>query len=206
LVLAAGTGLGTALLISLKGSTGSEKFEVLPMEMGHVFASSLGISFHGSAEDRDLQEWLSMKVYNGEFLPENEDVCSGRGLQYVYEWVLKRYYPGVPTEGLTAQQIVQEASKEPPSPAAEKTLLIHYQYLLRAAQDLCIGLQAKGVILCGDNQVMNLHFVEKHIEALKEEFLHHPKSHWIKDVVVLTQTKTFNMNVYGCLFLARRLC
>ncbi len=47
-------------------------------------------------------------------------------------------------------QVVKKAETDA---IAKKAVLLHYKYLMRNAQTLCVGLQAKGVFLAGDNQV-----------------------------------------------------
>lgn len=42
-----------------------------------------------SARDADvhMSAYIAHKLYKGQYPIEYEDVCSGRGLEYVYEWV-----------------------------------------------------------------------------------------------------------------------
>jgi glucokinase len=195
-VLAMGTGLGTALLQQDLLSR-SPRHSVLPLEAGHSLVNELGPSHKEYATERDLIQHLSKKLYNGKTTIEYEDICSGRGLGYVYEYFTK--------ESLSAAEIVKRASGTPPDNIALKALQIHYRYLLRVAQSLCISTQAKGVLLAGDNQVSNLSFVRSFVSALKEEFLNHVKVSWLQPVTVYTQTKSFNFNLAGALHFAKSL-
>jgi hypothetical protein len=52
--------------------------------------------------------------------------------------------------------VVKRTTTQPPDNNAIKSLQLHYRYLLRVAQTLCVATQAKGVILAGDNQVNSL--------------------------------------------------
>ncbi len=54
---------------------------------------------------------------------------------------------------LTKIPVVARATASPPDANALKALGIHYKFLMRVAQTLCVITQAKGVLLAGDNQV-----------------------------------------------------
>lgn len=77
--------------------------------------------------------------------------------------------------------------------------------LIRAAQNSSIATNSKGVILSGDNQVHNKDYVFSHADVLKKNFLHHPKSHWIKDSPILAQTEFKNTMILGCIYKASEL-
>jgi hypothetical protein len=49
--------------------------------------------------------------------------------------------------------VVARATASPPDANALKAMGIHYKFLMRVAQTLCVITQAKGVLLAGDNQV-----------------------------------------------------
>ncbi len=51
--------------------------------------------------------------------------------------------------------VVFAATVNPPNQYAVQALKIHYKNLMRAAQNIAVGLQAKGLLLAGDNQVAN---------------------------------------------------
>jgi hypothetical protein len=54
--------------------------------------------------------------------------------------------------------VVARATASPPDANALKAMGIHYKFLMRVAQTLCVITQAKGVLLAGDNQVRLLIF------------------------------------------------
>jgi hypothetical protein len=95
---------------------------------------------------------------------------SGRGIGYVYEFLVqgKTDCPS----GLSAAEsissflpsrcfylfffpVVFAATNNPPNKYAVQALQIHYRVLMRAIQTISVGLQAKGILLAGDNQVAN---------------------------------------------------
>jgi len=173
---------------------------VLPLENGHTTLSSLGPSDPQYEEEKSLLDFISKKVYEGKHNIEWEDICSGRGIKYCYEWAV-----GHSTQPLTPAEIVRQALADPPEPKAAKALFLHYKYLFRTAQQQSIGLQAKGVFLCGDNQVSNDPFVSSHALEYKEEFLCSTKSSWLTDVPIYRQIKLYNLNLLGCLVVAQRI-
>lgn len=197
-VLAAGTGLGCGLLIKL-----GPQFQVYPIEFGHALITPLGTENPNREIDERLSNYLSEKLYGGKFSPEIEDVVSGRGIGYVYEFLVqgKTDCPS----GLSAAEIVFAATNNPPNKYAVQALQIHYRMLIRAAQGAAVSLQCKGILLAGDNQVANDPFFRSMAKELKAEFLNHPKRHWIENVPVFAQTKLFNINLFGTLFVARSL-
>jgi glucokinase len=80
-----GTGLGGALLLY---SRNSKIHEVLPCEFGHTIMPPLGSTHPDAARERRMVEFISKKLYNNASALEVEDICSGRGIGYAYEWVI----------------------------------------------------------------------------------------------------------------------
>jgi len=195
LILAMGTGLGCGLLVS-----DGQSHTVLPLETGHTLITSLGPDHPDAAEEKDLFQFLSRKIYKGKFSLEFEDICSGRGLGFCYEFLTLGSEESEPK--LTTAQIVSKAKSN--DLKALRAVYLHYKYLIRSAQTQCVGLLGKGVFLAGDNQVSNDPIVTKYIEEFQREFRNHPKSHWLEDVPVFRQTKSFNLNLLGCLYSAEK--
>jgi len=194
--MAMGTGLGVALL--LKSRT-HPKHEVLPMEFGHVIHSTLGPEHPISQEERRMREYISRKLYHGDHDLETEDICSGRGLGFTYEWIASEH-PDAPQK-LTVPEIAKAASDG--NLYAVKALNIVYSWLFRSAANLSIGFLAGGVFLAGDNQVNNLLFVESNLEEFKKKFLNFPKEPWINNIPVYTQYEYLNINILGALHFAQ---
>ena len=198
LVMAMGTGLGVGMLLD----SAKDRFSVLPMELGHTLVTHLGAAHPEHARDEAYLRWLGAKVYGGAHSPEFEDVCSGRGLAWAFEFLSGG-------EVAAPKDIAQRAAQG--EAAAEGAMLLHYRFLLRAAQNTCVGLQSKGVILCGDNQVHNHAFVRAHAPQLIAEFLHHPKQNgpaghrWLEGIPIFIQKKSVNANMIGCVAVASSL-
>jgi len=196
-VMAMGTGLGSAILLR-QNTTHS----LLPTENGHTSLTPLGPSHPDYKEECDLIEFISNKIYGGKDPIEWEDICSGRGLVSCYQF-LTRNEINACNDKLTALDVVQQAI-EKSNPNAEKALLLHYKYLFRISQQQSVGMIAKGVFLAGDNQASNDFFVKQHIPYFKGEFLQSTKKEWILDIPVYRQTKSYNLNLLGCLHSAKK--
>jgi len=198
LVLAIGTGLGVGLLISPYKAP-INVFDVLAMEFGHTFITPLGPGHPDKKEETDLLAYLSQKLYNNAHNPEYEDICSGRGLVYCYEWAIKDAKEA--PQLLTPKEVAINASNG--EKYATKALQLHYKYAARCSQGLAIGLQTKAIFFAGDNQVQNQHFIFKYADLVKQEFCNHTKSNWLVDVPIFAQIKATNINILGALHVAR---
>jgi len=195
MVLAMGTGLGVGCLFYHGG-----KHIIFPMEVGHCLVTTYGSKYEETKVDKELFKYISSMLYRNEHLAEFEDICSGRGLEWTYQF-FTRDVENKPK--LNAEQISAGAMNG--DKLAEKAMFYHYKMLIRAAQNASIATNSKGVILSGDNQVHNKDFVFSHSEDLKKNFLHHPKISWIKDSPVLAQTEFINTMIIGCIYKAMEL-
>jgi len=199
LVMAMGTGLGVGVLLDNPDTKKTNQFTVLPMEIGHTIVTHFGQTHKDYFNDEKFLLWLGKKVYGGLHSPEFEDICSGRGLAWAYEYLTN----GKVCEPKDIAQGAMKGDKE-----AENAMLLHYRFLLRVAQNTCVGVQTKGVILCGDNQVHNHAFVRAHAADLTAEFLHHPKQngpsghHWLDSIPIFIQKVSVNANMIGCICVA----
>jgi len=196
-VLAAGTGLGVGLLLKL----GNRRFQVYPIEFGHALIPPLGVANARREVDLGLLNYLSERLYGGKFPAEYEDIVSGRGIGYVYDFLAKDVKGA--RSGLTTAEIGAAAIEG--DEYAKKALEIHYRVLMRTAQNIATAMNVKGIFLAGDNQVANSALVKSFENDLHEEFLNHPKRHWIERTPVYTQITSFNINLYGTLYVARLL-
>ncbi len=177
-VLAMGTGLGCGIILN-------EQHSVLPLEAGHC-------TLLPSDEDAPLCQHLSKQLYHGKQPIEYEDICSGRGLKAVYEFLS--------THTKSSHDIASL-----PDEFAKQAMWIHYKYLMKAAQNISVMVPSvKGIFLAGDNQVHNDAFFQSKQEELKEEFLDHTKREWLDKVTVWRQTQSNNFNVQGALFIAKK--
>eukprot|EP01105_Mastigella_eilhardi_P024470 TRINITY_DN6388_c0_g1_i1.p1 TRINITY_DN6388_c0_g1~~TRINITY_DN6388_c0_g1_i1.p1 ORF type:complete len:385 (-),score=130.25 TRINITY_DN6388_c0_g1_i1:1352-2506(-) len=197
LVVACGTGLGVGILLRDETVRGSG-FRVLPVEFGHTLITFKGPNHPDTPGDMGLYNFISNKIYEGKEGVEFEDVCSGRGLERAYQ-----FHAGPNAKPLNAGEIGKLSVEG--DAAAKEAAYSHYKLLIRAAQNTCVGLQCKGVLLCGGNQVNNSKFVRENAGRLREEFLQHPKRSWLEPVTMLQQETDTNANLLGALFMAEGL-
>jgi len=136
LVLAMGTGLGVGLLLTDVHRPGT--FSVVPVEIGHTLVTSFGTEYPACARDAALFSWLGQRLYSGQHIAEFEDVCSGRGLRYAYEFACL----GVrDPKDITPKEIAELARAG--DALAIAAMRDHYKLLFRVAQNCCVGLQTK---------------------------------------------------------------
>jgi len=193
MVLAMGTGLGVGSLFYA-----GDKHMVIPMEVGHSLVTSYGPEHPDYKQDTELYNFISNLLYKGVHGVEFEDICSGRGLEYSYQFLIK----DTSKPKKTAEEIGKSVKEDE---LAARAMHLHYKTLIRCAQNIAISMNAKGIILSGDNQVYNKDFVFSSSDALKKDFLHHPKQAWIEDSPVLAQVESVNTMILGCLYKASEL-
>jgi glucokinase len=187
-VAAAGTGLGVGLLIASRG-----QHIVLPCEFGHVLVYPRASAQADAALETKLQAYLSEKVYQSQHAIEVEDIVSGRGVVWCYQFLLAEGHAGA--DNRTAADVARDATADA---TCKLALQLHYRYLLRCCSQICVGVQAKGVLLCGDNQASNMPFIRQHVDTLRDAFLDTAKRDWLADAVVYTQSQSLNANLLGC--------
>ena len=118
-----------------------------------------------------------------------------QGLAHLYEWASGG-------KQLTPAEVARLAVAGSDA-AADKALLLHYRYLVRCAQSLCVTLLLKdGVFWAGDNGVANAAWIRRHEQELRHEFLHHHKAEWIQDTPLFIQTVQTNLNLVGAIYQA----
>ncbi|GAM27785.1 hypothetical protein SAMD00019534_109610 [Acytostelium subglobosum LB1] len=197
-VLAAGTGLGVGLIHHLKHK---DKYNVIPSELGHINVSSYGPNHpHYQCELDLFNKVIPTHDPKRQYALEYEDIVSGRGLVACYN-----AYKAEGDKSLTGAEIAQIAMEDPlkVNPST-KAMLAHYRYLIRAAQELSVGMRATTTYLIGDNVVKNSKFVDAVQDELVKEFFAHTKEAWLKKISNLhVQSELANLNLYGTLYFAR---
>jgi len=196
LIVAAGTGLGMALIYMHKG-----RFEILPCEAGHCLISA--VANDQTEEEKQLVQYLGEKLYGGKTAIEFEDIVSGRGISHVYSW-LTREKNEKPDSWLCSETPAElvSAAIAGSDDNAKKALELHYRYLARACQNLAVAVQAKGIFWAGDNQVANYKFVDEIEKEVEEVLYNHPKTAWLRETRIFCQNKELNVNLVGTLYFA----
>jgi glucokinase len=167
----------------------------VPCEYGHTKVPPRGSAQRDAALETQLLDWLSAQLYSGgQHAIEYEDIVSGRGIVWCYRFLLHVGSPG--DANRTAADIAKAAAAG--DATCQRALQWHYEYLLRCCGQIAVGTQAKGVLLCGDNQFNNGAFIASHIAPLREAFADTAKRDWLDDVAVLSQKQELNANLLGC--------
>eukprot|EP01156_Anaeramoeba_ignava_P006897 Anaeramoba_ignava/a349938_33.p1 GENE.a349938_33~~a349938_33.p1 ORF type:complete len:390 (-),score=143.87 a349938_33:148-1317(-) len=202
-ILGMGTGLGVGLIVY---STLESKFYVVPTEFGHAIINPKDPTF--SDEESGLISYISNKKYQGKYSVEYEDICSGSGLVFCYNFLVEKM--GLKLDPIEAAQISQKSMIDHPNDpyydVCRKAQEIHYRFLFRLAQNICVALQCKSIFLALDNQVKNNKFVISLADKFSQEFFFHPKNEWLNDVHCLRQISSdenLNITFMGCLFLSQ---
>ena len=85
---------------------------------------------------------------------EWDDVCSGRGLVLAYAWCRER--EGSATTAPELSDAADIGSSWRTNETARAALLLYYEIIMRFSANMCIAVQAFGLVFAGDNQVRDL--------------------------------------------------
>eukprot|EP00698_Gefionella_okellyi_P002930 TRINITY_DN12776_c0_g1_i1.p1 TRINITY_DN12776_c0_g1~~TRINITY_DN12776_c0_g1_i1.p1 ORF type:complete len:509 (+),score=146.84 TRINITY_DN12776_c0_g1_i1:111-1637(+) len=199
LVIAVGTGLGVALIYPVNNALST----VVPLEGGHSLITQVGPDNEDRAREERLLSHLSRKIWQGKHSIEYEDICSGRGLEAVYEWViLDRHNQQQSLRGAEIAKRARAGDED-----ALEALSLFYRYQMRAATNFGLTLRPTTIVLAGDNQVRNGWLLESQATELRKELVNAPRGQaWLGDVPVLVQTVVRNVNIEGALHIAQQKC
>lgn len=199
IVVAPGTGLGAAVV---QFHSFSGKFTVLPLEMGHTTVQS--------HTDEAFQRAFGADMKRGPYLPEYDDICSGRGLEALYGFLSKKAVDLTrATDVATAAQISQMA-KSGDAVALEAVSLYH-RFLMRFCSQMAIGFVPSAIILCGDNVVHNDFFYRgaspngsSNVDVIRATMLEHSTERmgFMSRPHLLRQKAFANLNLLGCLYVS----
>lgn len=195
LVVAPGTGLGSALLTYNRFSN---TFVVTPLEFGMTNVCT------NTEEDlfRAMRKELGER---GDYYPEWDDICSGRGLERTYCYVTKTD-PAI-TKPPSAKEISEAANRG--DQTATKALSLYYKFLMRHCSQMAVGFVLHHLVICGDNQVNNSFFFDSkaRVEEMKRQMNDHSMERlgFLSAVTMLRQTKRVNLNLLGCSYVAAQV-
>jgi glucokinase len=197
-VLAPGTGLGTALLYY---DERKERFTVIPLEFGHVNVSTYK---YGSL----MGSWVS-KLERGNHPPEYDDICSGRGLEFIYAAAHER---GATSNTENAKLPFRKKVTAPEISTlaqggdmdAVNAFAIKYGMLMNLASQLTMGFVPTTIVIAGDNAVRHSFFLGNHVHVkqLRDEFCSHTTERmgFMSRVQMVRQTTEMNLNLIGAAF------
>jgi glucokinase len=208
-VMNPGTGLGVALLIWNKLK---KEFEVLPGEAGHTLIAP---GHTGTQLERDFEARLMRFIAQSAGYKdlganvEYEDIASGRGLQWTYEYLCRMV--GAPAAECTADAETIGNKARAGDVVARLAMLWDYRMIMRIGQTLSIAVFGKGVVLCGGNEVTNDSVVRSFADELSHTFFDHPKAPddrfaMRQNMSVWKQIRPENLNTLGCHYFAKKCC
>jgi glucokinase len=232
-VLAAGTGLGAALL---NYKPRQKAFGVLPLEFGHT-------SVTGPADAEYIVSSFARHVQRGAVPPEYDDICSGRGLEFLYSLVARADAPCTcpqaagsstttgagatagaaasgPVHGCRSHACPHPCAAAPTLKAPEITALarggdvaarhamtLMYDALMLLSSQLAMGFVPRTIIVAGDNAVRHDWFLSNHHVAahMRRRLLSHSmeRAGFMSRVRVLRQTAEVNLNIIGAVHAAQ---
>ncbi|MEA2096084.1 MAG: glucokinase [Candidatus Cloacimonadota bacterium] len=159
LVIAPGTGFGTASIIQFTAHSGEKVKDVLSSEIQHIQVPPLD-NRHAKIIDIILSSKPERSFLNF------EDFVSGKGLCETYEAILK--LDGIKQKEKDAQQIAETAVKGSDKSTIE-ALNIFYRCVGRIIQAMALTIQPYGgIYLCGASTINNNKFI--HQSGLMKEF------------------------------------
>lgn len=190
-LLAPGTGLGTSVVLYDRLE---RRHHVMPLEFGHTSVQS--------CSHRDILRSYRRKLARGHFEVEYDDLCSGRGLEFLY-----RRIKGIDAKAAspTAGQVCSLASQGDRD--ALMTMRLYYTFLMRLASQLAMGICPRQIILLGDNMVKNeFYFNTDAVDAMHRTFRDHSmeRLNFMSRVGAVRQTKFLNINLTGCAYVAEK--
>ena len=158
LVIAPGTGFGTASIIEFTTHTGEKVKDVLSSEIQHI-----QIPAFDERHAKIIEIILSKK--SNRFFLNYEDIVSGKGLSETYEAILQ--LDGIEKKEIDASEIARIAVNESDKNAIE-ALNIFYRCVGRIIQAMALMTQPYGgIFLCGESTIKNVKFIPES-DLLKE--------------------------------------
>ena len=164
-----------------------------------------------------MNSWVQ-HLKRGNHPPEFDDICSGRGLEYIYAASQDMAQHGVNCAekksasdnkkiNVAAPQISQLA--EAGDFDALNAFSVKYGILMNLASQLSMGFVPKTVVIAGDNAVRHSFFLGSPTAAkqLRDEFISHTTERmgFMSRVQMVRQSQEMNLNLIGAAFEASQL-
>lgn len=190
-VVAPGTGLGIAVI---QYHPFSGKYTVLPLEFGHSSVQS--------ETDRKFISLYKDELKRGNFAPEYDDICSGRGLERLYAFVVSEASTASSRATATAKEVSDLARSN--DPLALQAVALYHKFLMRVCSQMAIGFVPHMFVLCGDNVVHNKFFYGQPgvTQTMRQQLLDHSCERYgfMSRPSMLRQSEFGNLNLLGCLY------
>lgn len=197
LVIWIGGGLGCSFISRLESA---DYNCVVSSEGSHQQANCLPPWHPDFERDREIQRFFSQKLHGESHQAEWEDFGSLGGLELAYQFCCKN--AGVELRNnLRYDEIRNLAIKG--DKVAFEAFKIHYTYIIRCIQSLCLTIRCKRVFIISEDTVKNYPLVDKLKQTLFQVFTDHPRAEWFKGIDVYTQVETSTFALSGGLFISK---
>lgn len=201
LVLSIGSGFGASYICR----SGCNDYNcVVSSEAGHCQVM-LCNNEHDPLYQTELSfiKFVSQKLHSGSHQPEWEDLCATKGLVLAYMFLKRQRNPG--QTDFPSYDEIRERALSGNDGDAVTAFRMHFRFIMRAAQTLCLGIPCQRVFLISSSQVKNYEILKGLADELQQVFEDHPRAEWFKSVKVYTQKALSNFSLSGGLFLSKNL-
>lgn len=146
-------------------------------------------------------KFVSQKFHGDSHQPEWEDMCSSRGLITAYQFVKKE--KGEEVDKVIQYSDIRNLALQKKDEDAMAAFILHYTFIIRAAQSMILSIRCKRVFIISEIQVQNNEIVKILADKLKETFFDHPRKSWFLKTNFYVQKKSSTFALSGGLFLSK---
>ncbi|CCW60096.1 unnamed protein product [Phytomonas sp. EM1] len=196
LVLAPGTGLGSALILYHEAA---HCYQVLPLEFGCTGVSAL-VMRAGEEPGKPSLTGLAKRLGCAAWEMKVEDLVCGSSL--VYHYACEAAKDGHARHPADSPEAIADFAKAG-DPAARRALLAVYTHLFRCCSNTIMSFLPSNCVIIGDNVVKNQFLLS---DAACEKALHDAlhehsmsKRGFMSRTTFFRQVKDINLNLLGCL-------
>ncbi|KAH0792861.1 putative glucokinase 2 [Histomonas meleagridis] len=200
LVLSIGSGFGASYICR---DNCSDYNCVVSSEAGHCQVIRCEPNDPYYEDEYRFIQFVSQKLHGGSHQPEWEDLCACRGLELAYMYL--KTQKNVATNKCASYDEIRQKAIKREDEDAMKAFVMHFRFIMRAAQTLSLGIPCQRVFLISVSQVKNYEIMNNIANDLKLVFEEHPRKEWFKNTRVYTQKALSNFSLSGGLFLSRNL-
>ena len=193
-----GDGFGVSFI---SRSESSQHNCVVSSEAGHAQAYLCSETDPMYETELEFVRFIARKLHGGSHMPEWEELCSIHGLELVFRFIKHR--AGVKLDEWPTIDRIRAMVLNHEDEDAVLAYRIHYRMIMRAAQQIALGIHCQRVFLISDYHVKNMDIIRNFKDEMRMVFEDHPRSEWFKKIVVYGQASQSQFGLSGGLFLSR---
>lgn len=197
LVIWIGGGLGVSFISRIETA---DYNCVVSSEGSHQQANCLPPWHPDFEKDREIQRFFSQKLHGEAHQAEWEDFGSIGGLELAYQFACR--CAGIELKNNLRYDEIRNLALANDKNALE-AFKIHYTYIFRCIQSLCLTIRCKRVFVISEEHVKNYPLVTNMAKILYTIFTDHPRSSWLKDIDIYTQYSSSSFALSGGLFISK---